>query len=82
MFIYFRKFYKSVKNVPSVNLSDDSRPSLCQKCIELCAKLQKENNLELSAAFDQALNAILSETETKYASKKESEIKSTSEAVN
>ncbi|CAH1405722.1 unnamed protein product [Nezara viridula] len=67
------KFYKSVKNVPSVNLSDRSRPSLCQKCIELCTKLQKENNLELNEAFDQALNTILSEAETKSASKQESE---------
>ncbi|XP_014282144.1 small ribosomal subunit protein mS23 [Halyomorpha halys] len=81
------KFYKSVKNLPSVNLSDASRPSLCQKCIALCTKLQKENNLGLDEAFDQALDTILAETETKSDSKKESEktgseIKSTIETVN
>lgn len=57
-----RRFQKDMgKSLPAINMKDTNYPTLTQKMIDLCTKLQKEKNLDLETAYQEAFNVIKGE---------------------
>lgn len=49
------------KTLPAVNLSDTKMPTLCQKTIHVCNKIQIEKNINLDQAFKEAFDVVKAE---------------------
>ncbi|XP_054265210.1 28S ribosomal protein S23, mitochondrial [Macrosteles quadrilineatus] len=59
------RFHKDMgRSLPATNLRDTNFQTLTQKLIELCLKIQKEKNLDLDEAYQEAFQVIKTEAIT------------------
>lgn len=49
------------RKLPTTDLSDNKNPSVTQKFIDLCNRIQKEKKLDLDEAFESAFDILTAE---------------------